>query len=160
MASKSELTGACTCGEVKYRVSKPPMTVHCCHCTWCQRETGSAFVINVIVETSEISIERGDTVIDMLPSNSGRGQEFVRCSNCGITLWSYYSGLGRSLTFIRGGTLDDPSLAPPKIHIFTSRKQPWVKIPDNVASVPNYYDRSKYWSAESLERFKKLKNTT
>ena len=86
------------------------------------------------------------------PSESGKGQKIARCPQCRIAVWSYYSGAGPLLRFVRVGTLDNPDLLPPDIHIFTASKQPWVILPPGTPAVPEYYDRSHYWPAESLER--------
>jgi hypothetical protein len=86
------------------------------------------------------------------PSESGLGQIIARCPKCRIALWSHYAGAGPLLSFVRVGTLDNPDALPPNIHIFTASKQPWVLIPAGVPSVPQYYQREKYWPAESLER--------
>lgn len=130
------------------------MFVHCCHCTWCQRETGTAFAINALIESSSVELLGGEPLIVDTPSNSGRGQSFVRCPQCSVALWSYYSGAGRAVAFIRAGTLDDPSIAPPDIHIFTSSKHDWVEIPEGSAAVEEYYQRSAYWPTESVARYK------
>ena len=109
------------------------MIVHCCHCSWCQRETGSAFVINAIVETTNLEVT-GETEMVNTPSQSGRGQRIVRCPKCRVALWSHYSRRGTALAFIRVGTLDNPDAVPPDVHIFTSSKQPWVRLPDRALS--------------------------
>lgn len=148
------LEGGCTCGEVRYRVTKRPLFVHCCHCSWCQRESGSAFAVNVLIEASKVELLCGRVQQTRLPSASGSGQLFTRCASCGVTLWSNYSGAGEVVHFLRGGTLDDPGMAPPDIHIFTSTKQPWVVLPDRVPAVAEYYRRSSYWPAAHVERYK------
>ena len=146
--------GGCTCGAVRYRLTAPPLFVHCCHCTWCQRETGSAFAVNVLIETDAVDVLCGDLERTEIPSPSGNGQVLVRCKVCKIVVWSHYAGAGDAVHFVRGGTLDDPSAAPPDIHIYTSTKQPWVQLPDNVPAVPEYYRRSEYWSADAIARYK------
>jgi hypothetical protein len=95
-----------------------------------------------------------------LPSASGKGQLFSRCSICGVTLWSNYAGAGEAIHFVRTGTLDDPSFAPPDIHIYTSTKRPWVIVPVGVPAVPEYYRRSEYWPPASLERFNTLRKSS
>lgn len=144
--------GGCACGAVRYRINDKPLFVHCCHCTWCQRETGSAFVLNAIIETALVDTLKGEPVNVATPSESGGGQEIVRCPACQVALWSYYSGMGEKLSFIRAGTLDEPALVPPDIHIFTSSKQPWVVLPSDVPAFQAYYDWKKEWPAESQER--------
>lgn len=148
------MEGGCTCGAVRYRLSARPLFVHCCHCTWCQRESGSAFAVNAMIEASEVELLSGAVTQTTLPSASGKGQVFSRCPACGVTLWSNYNGAGPSVHFIRVGTLDDPSSAPPDIHIYTSTKQPWVILPEGVPAVAEFYRLNDYWPAESLARFK------
>jgi len=144
--------GHCTCGAVRYRMTSRPLFVHCCHCRWCQRETGSAFVINALIEADRVELLQGEVEIVNTPSNSGKGQKISRCPQCRIALWSNYAGAGDAVRFIRVGTLDEPDRLPPDIHIFTSTKQPWVVLPSGVPAVPEYYKTSERWPAESLAR--------
>ena len=148
--------GGCTCRNVRYRMTSAPLFVHCCHCRWCQRETGTAFALNALIETDRVAVlsDRPEPVLT--PSNSGKGQTIVRCPQCRIAVWSHYAGAGRALAFVRVGTLDDPDLLPPDIHIFTSSKQPWVILPPGMPAVSEYYDRERYWPAPSLERRRAL----
>jgi len=144
--------GGCDCKYVRYRMLSTPLFVHCCHCRWCQRETGSAFVMNALIESDRVQLLSGELDMVMTPSNSGKGQKIARCPQCRIALWSHYAGGGDAFTFIRVGTLDDPDHFPPDIHIYTSSKQPWVIIPEGVPVMPEYYEREKYWPEESLKR--------
>lgn len=152
--ANAPMDGGCTCGAVRYRLTDRPLFVHCCHCTWCQRETGSAFVINALIETDKVEMLQGEVRLDRLPSASGNGQTLARCPSCGVTLWSHYKTAKEKVHFMRAGTLDDPSWAPPTIHIFTSTKAPWVILPGDVPAVPEYYDRSQYWPAASIARYR------
>lgn len=148
------MEGGCTCGSVRYRLTARPLFVHCCHCTWCRRETGSAFALNALIEAERVALLKGRPEPATLPSASGRGQVLWRCPDCGVTLWSNYPGAGPRIHFVRVGTLDDPAAAPPDIHIYTSTKLPWVSLPDDVPTVPEYYRNVDYWPAESLARFR------
>lgn len=147
------MEGGCTCGAVRYRLAAEPMFVHCCHCSWCQRQTGSAFALNALIETAAIEVPEGAPVATTLPSPSGRGQTVHRCPSCGVTLWSHYAGAGDRIAFVRVGTLDDPAAVSPDIHIFTATKQPWVALPDGVPAVPEFYRYSDHWPAASYTRF-------
>ncbi|MCP5356549.1 MAG: GFA family protein [Pseudomonadales bacterium] len=144
--------GACTCGEVRYRLNNTPLFVHGCHCTWCQRETGSAFAINALIETDEVELLSGTPEAVLTPSNSGKGQTIIRCPRCHIALWSHYAGAGPKLAFIRVGTLMDAARFPPDIHIFTESKLPWLPLPEGVPAVAQYYRSSEMWPPESLAR--------
>jgi hypothetical protein len=148
--------GGCTCRLVRYRMTARPLFVHCCHCTWCQREAGSAFVINALIEAERVELLGGRPDAIMTPSNSGKGQTIHRCPTCRVAVWSNYAGAGDLFCFVRVGTLDRPDLLPPDIHIFTSTKQPWVILPEGVPVMTEYYQRSKYWPADSLARRERL----
>ena len=150
--AESELAGGCTCRALRYRLSSKPLFVHCCHCRWCQRETGSAFAINAMIEADRVGLLSGEPEVIPTPSNSGKGQKIARCPRCRVALWSNYSGAGDLVRFVRVGTLDDPGLLPPDIHIFTSSKLPWVILPRDKPVMPEYYNLKEYWPAESIER--------
>jgi len=144
--------GACTCRAVRYRMESPPMLVHCCHCRWCQRETGTAFALNALIESDRVTMLAGDPERVNTPSNSGKGQVIARCSTCRIAVWSNYGGLGDLVRFIRVGSLLEPDHFPPDVHIFTSSKQPWVILPPTTPAFPEYYDSKEVWPPDSLER--------
>ena len=155
-AETGPLEGACTCGEVRYRLTSMPMFVHCCHCRWCQRETGAAFALNALIEADRVVLLQGSPEVVTTPSNSGKGQRIARCPRCHIALWSNYAGAGDAVRFVRVGTLNEPDRLPPDIHIFTSSKQPWLVLPAATPAVAEYYDRAEYWPKESLERRRAL----
>jgi hypothetical protein len=152
----TSMTGGCTCRQLRYRLSPPPLVVHCCHCRWCQRETGSAFVLNALIESDRLAILEGEVETIDTPSASGKGQRIVRCPQCRIAVWSHYAGAGDAMCFVRVGTLDEPDRLPPDIHIYTASKQPWVLIPPDARAVPEYYRASEVWSADGLQRRKDL----
>jgi len=129
-----------------------PMFVHCCHCRWCQRETGASFALNAMIEADRVEILAGEVDVVLTPSNSGRGQKIARCPRCRIAVWSNYAGAGDAVRFVRVGTLDEPDRLPPDIHIFTMSKQPWVVLPPGAPAVAGYYDRDEHWPKASLER--------
>lgn len=146
--------GGCTCGHVRYRVKSEPLIVHCCHCRWCQRQSGSAFAINALIESDRVGILAGDVKEIEMASPSGKGQTIARCPKCDVAVWSnyYMGGLTNRIRFIRVGSLDNPDLLPPDIHIFTSTKQPWVVLPPNDRSVSVFYDYETTWTRENLKR--------
>jgi hypothetical protein len=146
------LEGGCTCRAVRYRLASQPMIVHCCHCRWCQRETGASFALNAMIEADRVLLLQGQLEVVHSPSMSGIGQKITRCPTCRIALWSNYGGGGDLVRFVRVGTLDEPDRLPPDIHIFTESKQPWVVLGPHVPAVAEYYDRNVYWSTESLQR--------
>lgn len=146
------LEGGCTCRAVRYRMATRPLFVHCCHCRWCQRETGASFALNAMIEADRVALLQGEIEVVNTPSSSGKGQKISRCPRCRIAVWSNYAGAGDAVHFIRVGTLDEPDRLPPDIHIFTASKQPWVVLPEGTPAVEEYYDRARYWPRESLER--------
>jgi hypothetical protein len=148
--------GGCDCRAIRYRMETRPLFVHCCHCRWCQRESGASFALNAMIESDRVTLLAGQPEMVDTPSESGRGQQIARCPRCRIALWSHYAGAGAAVKFMRVGTLDDPDLLPPDVHIFTRSKQPWVVLPAGTPAVEEYYDREKLWPAESLARRKAL----
>ncbi len=144
--------GGCTCGAISYCLTTKPLFVHCCHCRWCQRETGASFALNAMIEADRVILLRGNPEIVSTPSNSGKGQNITRCPKCYIALWSNYAGAGDAVRFVRVGTLNNPDMLPPEIHVFTSSKQPWVVLPKDAPAVEEYYDRRIHWPKESLDR--------
>jgi hypothetical protein len=155
MASES-YEGGCTCRQIRYRMTSKPMFVNCCHCRWCQRETGTAFALNAMIEANRVELLTGTPETINTPSNSGKGQMITRCPTCKIALWSNYGGGGDMVRFVRVGTLDNPDAFPPNIHIFTMSKQPWVVLPPDMPAVQEYYDAKTMWPEESLARRKAL----
>jgi hypothetical protein len=146
------IEGGCDCREVRYRMETAPLFVHCCHCRWCQRESGASFALNAMIEADRITLLGAEPELVVTPSASGQGQEIARCPKCRIALWSHYAGAGPTVRFVRVGTLDAPDHLPPDIHIFTASKQPWVVIPAGTPAVAEYYEREEHWPAESLAR--------
>jgi hypothetical protein len=146
------IEGGCDCRSVRYRMQSAPLFVHCCHCRWCQRESGASFALNALIEAERLTNLAGPVELVQTPSNSGQGQVIARCPNCRLALWSHFAGAGPVLSFVRVGTLDNPDALAPDIHIFTESKQPWVLLPTDVPAVPEYYDREQHWPAASLAR--------
>ncbi|MGD8440245.1 MAG: GFA family protein [Holophagae bacterium] len=151
--------GRCTCGHVRYRLTSPPLFVHCCHCTWCQRETGSAFALNALIEADRVELLSGEVEVVDTPSASGKGQRISRCPICKVAVWSNYGGAGDLVRFIRVGTLIEPDRLPPDVHIFTSTKLPWVVLPEGAPVFDEYYRTNEQWPAESLERREVIRAT-
>jgi hypothetical protein len=153
----SPLEGGCACGAVRYRLTSDPLFVHCCHCLNCQRQTGSAFVINLLIETDRVELLAGDPVPIAVPRSGGKKQKVWRCPTCQIAVYSQYTH--RHVRFVRGGTLDDPAAVSPDVHIFTRSKLPWVTLPDSVPAFATYYDTKKLWPAPSIERLEAIIGT-
>ena len=147
--------GGCACGKVRYRLTAPPLVVHCCHCRDCQRLTGSAFVVNLWIERS--CVEAGEPRLrsDVVTSGSGKPHEIFRCAECGTALWSKYHAAPGDTVLLRAGTLDDPAAVIPDVHIFTRSKLPWVQLPTGTPAFEAFYKLGDLWPAESLERWRR-----
>ena len=146
--------GGCACGAVRYRLASDPLFVHCCHCLNCQRQTGSAFVVNLLIEADRVEVLAGEPQRVDVPRTGGKKQKIWRCPTCQVAVFSQYTS--PRVRFVRGGTLDDPASVAPDVHIFTRSKLPWVTLPDPVPAFPVYYDTKKLWPAASLERLDAL----
>lgn len=147
-----KLKGGCACGAVRYELSAKPMRVHCCHCTNCQRQTGSAFVLNAVIETAAIRITRGSPEPVPVPREHGP-HDVYRCRKCRVAVWSDY-GRRPNIRFVRVGTLDDPSALRPDIHIYTRAKAPWIKLPKGTPAFRDYYETKKTWPKAAYARLK------
>jgi hypothetical protein len=146
--------GVCACGAVRYRLASDPLFTHCCHCLNCQRQTGSAFVINLLIETDRVELLAGDPLPADVPRDDGSKQKIFRCPTCQVAVFSQY---GRpQVRFVRAGTLDQPSSVEPDVHIFTRSKLPWIALPESVPAFDVYYDTKALWPAASLERLEAI----
>ncbi|KAF2796069.1 hypothetical protein K505DRAFT_323589 [Melanomma pulvis-pyrius CBS 109.77] len=169
------LHGQCTCGALTYTMNAKPLIVHCCHCTWCQRETGTAFLLNAMVESTNFTYKYTPTpsstttttitatttaavLFTPTPTASGSTQTMARCPACLTVVFSHYSGFGSAMTFVKAGTLSEGSRqrVRPDLHIFTSTKAEWLDLSAEAErGVPifdEYYDKEVVWSEEALER--------
>ena len=146
--------GGCSCGAVRYRLTSEPLFTHCCHCLNCQRQTGSAFVINLLIEADRVELLAGDPQPVDVPRDDGSVQRIYRCPTCKVAVFSEY---GRpEVRFVRGGTLDQPSGISPDVHIYTRSKLSWVTLPETAPAFEEYYDTRALWPAASLERLQAI----
>jgi hypothetical protein len=150
LTMEKKVTGGCACGSIRYQLLDKPMFVHCCHCEDCQRLTGSAFVLNAIIETRAIKLLRGKPVAVPVPRENGP-HDIYRCPKCQTALWSDY-GRKPNVRFVRVGTLDKPGALKPDVHIYTRWKAKWLKLPKRTPSFRDYYNTSKLWPKTSLKR--------
>ena len=155
------LEGGCTCGEIRYRMKSTPLVVHGCHCRLCQKQTGTAFATNILVEAEFVELTAGTIRNVTVETPSGSGQRIARCPTCQVAVWSEYLVMTQGITdlvyFIRAGTLDQPEACPPDVHIYTASKQPWVTFPPGVPVVEEYYVTDEVWAEGSLKRREKLR---
>ena len=130
------LTGGCVCGAIRYTVSRVPVNVYTCHCTDCQRITGSAFSIGVVVTAQAFQL----TGNEPRPAPGGitvTGRVKTRwiCPDCATTLYGgpkVGSEAPGAMRVIRGGTLDDTSWLQPSAHLWTRSAQPWIVLPEGI----------------------------
>jgi hypothetical protein len=145
------MEGGCSCGSVRYRLTSAPLFIHCCHCLNCQRQTGSAFVINLLIETDRVELLAGEPQPVDVPRDDGSMQQVYRCPSCDVAVYSQYGS--SDFRFVRAGTLDEPRGVTPDVHIFTKSKVDWVVIPESTPAFEVFYDMDELWPAASLERF-------
>ena len=147
--------GGCSCGGIRYRLTSEPLFTHCCHCSSCQRQTGSAFVVNALIEADRVELLAGVPIPVDVPRDDGSVQRIFRCPTCQVAVYSLYTR--PNVLFVRAGTLDDPGLVSPDVHIYTRSKRDWVQLPESVPAFAVYYDQQALWPAGSLERLEALK---
>ena len=152
--SSERFEGGCTCRAVRFRLNASPIYVHCCHCRWCQRETGTSYALNALIESDRVELLQGAPEIVSTPTLSGRGQQIARCPVCRVAMWSNYGGRGDVIRFVRVGTLDEPDRWPPNVHIYTMSKQPWVVLPEGASAFSEFYDRKTQWPPEGQQRMR------
>jgi hypothetical protein len=160
MATKtiSGVEGGCDCGQVRYRLTAEPIMINCCHCRACQRQSGSAFGINVLIEAENVELLGEAPIATEVASGSGHGQAIMRCPHCGTAVWGVYHAAGDGAHFVRAGTLDDPDQAVPRAHIWTESKVPWVVIPEGVPRFEQFYggrDLMATFGEENAARWRK-----
>lgn len=127
----SPIEGGCQCGKIRYRVTAEPLAVVACHCTECQRQTGSAFGISMVLPREAFELVTGEPRSFSRGADSGGTVECTFCGDCGTRIHHMPSKLTKTLN-LKPGTLDDTSWLNPTLHVWVSSKQPWVPIPDGV----------------------------
>jgi hypothetical protein len=124
----AHLTGACGCGAVKFEIDEPLVGAAYCHCTRCQRRTGSAASVSALVKPGSLRITQGeDSLKSWAPEN---GWEKVFCSECGSALFGWPPG-NPGPQIVRLGVIDgDPGIRP-AARQFMANAAPWEPIPDD-----------------------------
>lgn len=143
--------GQCFCGRVRFRMQGRPMFIHCCHCRDCQQQTGSAFVVNGLIEADRIELLEGAPKPVAMRTDSGHPHDIYRCEACQAPVWSDYGRRGW-LLFVRMTVLDRAAEFAPDVHIYTRSKLPWMVLPDGARAFAEYYSTRAEWPAASLER--------
>lgn len=146
------MRGSCTCKKCKYQLLRKPLVVHSCHCRNCQQQSGSSHSQNAMIESCFVRHIVGEIKPFLVSTGSKKGQTIYRCRACMTALWSVYNIIGPIFYYIRVGTLEDPNLCPPDVHIFLKRKVSWFQVPKNTQGFQEMYNRNEVWAPSSLER--------
>ena len=146
------MKGSCTCKKCGYQLLRKPLVVHSCHCRNCQGQSGSSHSQNAMIESIFVRHIFGEIKPFLVPTGSKKGQIIYRCQTCMTALWSVYNIIGPKFYYIRVGTLEDPNLCPPDVHIFLKRKVSWFQVPKNTQAFQEMYDRNDVWTPSSLKR--------
>ncbi len=154
--SRVKLSGGCACGSVRYTIAAEPIFVNNCHCTLCQKQTGSTSVVNMFLETAHLTQHSGETTRHIVKSGSGGDHTIMRCAACGTALWSFYPRLGELGAGVRAGTLDDPGAVRPDAVIFTVSRMPWVALPEGIPHFETTYNPAELLPPERFARLAAL----
>jgi len=144
--SFTPLTGGCKCGKVRFRLESGPIITHCCHCRDCQKQSGSAFRVNVMIETDRLAILEGAP----RPFKDVNGENEVRCPDCHFCVWAYHPHFGEEIAFIGAGVLDEGERLPPEAHFFIRSKHPWVTLPPGIPAFQELGDAGKASATERV----------
>jgi hypothetical protein len=155
MTSKT-LEGGCGCGAVRYRLTDEPILVNNCHCTLCQRQTGTGSAVNAFIENDRLEQLSGELSEYEFETGSGGIQTVIRCARCGTPLWSYYPRLGRKAAAVRVGTLDDPSAVKPDAAVHVADKPAWAALPEGVPAFEIGYSPAEILPEGRFARLKAL----
>jgi hypothetical protein len=150
-----DLKGGCACGRIRYRLTASPLIVHACHCRDCQKQTGSAFVLNIWIEKNRVEADHSLPKSVMLTAGSGKPHEVFFCGDCGTRLWSKYHAAPGDTLLLRVGTLDHAEMVEPNVHIFTRSKLPWFELPPGAVAFEAFYKIPEVWPAVSQERLRR-----
>ena len=121
--------GGCECGALRYAIEGEPLAVAACHCAQCQRQTGSAFGMSMVVPRTAFAWISGEPRSYHTRADSGADKECVFCGNCGIRIYNALTSLPQTFN-VKPGTLDDTGWFTPGLHVWLSSKQPWTPVPD------------------------------
>jgi hypothetical protein len=119
------MTGHCLCGTISYQFEGEPAAVVLCHCDDCQRHSGAAFSVNVIVPRSALEIEGSPRVYATTGTENGNARERLFCGDCGSPMFTMLAEQPE-IAIIKAGTLDDRSGFAPTAEIWCQRAHEWV----------------------------------
>ncbi|MGI9323851.1 MAG: GFA family protein [Pseudomonadales bacterium] len=130
----SQITGSCQCGSVRYLVSSAAHRLNVCHCRDCQKQSGSAFGLSLIIEPGAFTLKSGELKEFRYQTDSGREKTCAFCPLCGVRIYNATS----ALVALKAGTLDDTTWLQPVAHYWTKSKQPWVAISNDLPCYAEY----------------------
>jgi hypothetical protein len=130
----SEREGGCQCGRVRYRVVGDPIALVACHCKECQRQSGSAFGMSLIVPQASFTVA-GELKMFERRADSGRTLRCFFCPECGTRIY-HQPGYAAGVVNVKAGTLDDTASLGPQLHTWVDAKQQWTIIPEGVPTHP------------------------
>ena len=143
--------GRCSCNAVVYEVAGEPLFTHACHCMDCQRFSGGAYWITMLLEEGQLRVIQGTLRAFRMTAESGNGKAMHFCPECGAMIFAR-AAARPGLVSLRPGTLDDTSWVTPQAHIWTKSKQRGVAWPNDVPVFETAYDAAAVWPEESLRR--------
>jgi hypothetical protein len=135
---KLPLTGGCQCGAVRYAIAAEPITLYACHCHDCQRQTGGAFALSMVVPRAAVAITQGAPSRWLRPgavTASGTPTDCLFCGVCGARLY-HLPARNEAVAVVKPGTLDDTSWLRSIGNIWTDSAQPWVEIRGDLVNFP------------------------
>jgi len=124
------LTGGCSCGAIRYEIASFPLLLYTCNCTDCQTTSGSAFALNMPVETKSFHIVKGAAKGWHRISPSGANTTSWFCDNCAARIYGSRESRPEAVN-VRAGTLDDTSWLIPVAHLFIGSAQGWIQPAPN-----------------------------
>jgi hypothetical protein len=149
---KLPLAGRCQCKDVVYKITSAPLAVYACHCTECQRQSGSAFSLSLLAERVAVTVQEGKPTVWARRHESGRVINCVLCPNCGTRLF-HEPQANSKVTIAKAGNLDETNWLYPVGHIWTRSALPWVTIPTDAVNYdgqpPNFAEIITAWQRYS-----------
>lgn len=124
---KPPYTGQCVCGRIEYRVTDAPLTIYACHCTDCQKRSGSAFGLSMWVRRPALEVTKGEAAALSMTAADGRKRNYWICADCNTRLWG--QAKNPEILIVRAGTLRDTSWFRPVAHLWVRSAQPWFVFP-------------------------------
>ncbi|MCJ8191883.1 GFA family protein [Sphingomicrobium aestuariivivum] len=152
MTTEAKRRGRCACGKVEVEVTGAPIITHACHCSYCQRESGSAFGLNCLYEAGRVAIT-GPVETVVTGSESGKDQWILRCKHCHVAVSGHYHHTREKIHFVRAGVLGDRTVRP-DCHIHASAKMDWVGLDPDIPAFEGFYDARTFWTDEQMARWK------